>query len=55
AARNTTAHALSAALRNGEVPTDPGVLADFGFDRCFCGPDRAHLSKVYAALMIELE
>ncbi|KAK2054651.1 hypothetical protein LY76DRAFT_465442, partial [Colletotrichum caudatum] len=54
-ARNTTAHALSAALRNGEVPTDPRVLADFGFDRCFSGPDRAHLSMVYAAVMIDLE
>ncbi|KAK1995013.1 hypothetical protein LX36DRAFT_526670, partial [Colletotrichum falcatum] len=52
--RDTTAHALSAALRNDEIPTDPRVLADFGFDRCFSGPDRAHLSMVYAALMIEL-
>ncbi|KAK2029216.1 hypothetical protein LX32DRAFT_682670 [Colletotrichum zoysiae] len=54
-AKDTTAHALSAALRSGEVPTDPSVLADFGFDRCFSGPDRAHLSMVYAALMIDLE
>ncbi|KDN71498.1 hypothetical protein CSUB01_07591 [Colletotrichum sublineola] len=52
--RDTTAHDLSAALRNDEVPTDPRVLADFGFDRCFSGPDRAHLSMVYAALMIDL-
>ncbi|KAK1585411.1 uncharacterized protein LY79DRAFT_671017 [Colletotrichum navitas] len=53
-ARRTAAHALSAALRNDEVPTDPRVLAAFGFDRCFSGPDRAHLSMVYAALMVDL-
>ncbi|CCF40124.1 hypothetical protein CH063_10779, partial [Colletotrichum higginsianum] len=54
-ARNTTAHTLSADLRNGEVPTDPAVLADFGFDECFSAPDRARLSMVYHLLMVDLE
>ncbi|GKT52889.1 hypothetical protein ColTof4_13138 [Colletotrichum tofieldiae] len=53
--RNTTAHGLSAALRNDEIPTDPLVLADFGFNKCFSGIDRAHLSMVYSALMVDLE
>ncbi|GKT47725.1 uncharacterized protein ColSpa_07906 [Colletotrichum spaethianum] len=53
AGRDTTAHGLSAALRNDEIPTDPRVLADFGFDKCFSGIDRAHLSMVYSVLMVD--
>ncbi|KZL64176.1 hypothetical protein CI238_00514 [Colletotrichum incanum] len=53
--RDTTAHGLSTALRNDEIPTDPRVLADFGFDKCFSGIDRAHLSMVYSVLMVDLE